>query len=648
MRQVLRYFRDHPWQCRAVTGSLAAILGVAAAWAALPVLRDRKIISLLASESAFDRERGVIWAVEVGSRRPRLVRLLEARLRQAGDEEFAAIAEALIRMGRFDVPGRAGEQIDRLSAIHLDLAGEGAESLPLRRILLNRLIRAGRDNPHVRRALQTATDDAEPEMRAAAALLAAGTGDESALRKLLRDRDHRVRAAAALDAALAGRNACVDSVVSAFENPQGDEELASAAYALARLSPERFAGRIVARIEKASDGGNRLLLERLLHVAPLLGRDAAGEAVLSVLRRADRSGRLPPTQAFIAAGRMGLAQAADSVLRPMRQLPRKAKVNQEELSVLGAAVNAARRLALPATRELALALARLWDRKSSLAMLLTAEALAEQEPAPSPAEDEPTPETADIEVGKINFEGPITEAEVQAVLRAAAECADPPAASAAAAAALFRRAPDRAESAVRSACEADSPLAGDLIAWELARAPSHREHAWRLAEALFARPQHNDAVRSAGAILVALLARCTDQAGPAIRAIEGKLRGERDPFVGGAYRCALLTLGRRDLAEDVADLARSDRFGRRRALTALVLAGEPAGWDMVLGGEEFDPVGIDLHLTGLLMARVYGSVEPALPAFDVDAGRDVRHWQCRILRDFYLIHRRGILDRMDP
>ena len=111
-------------------------------------------------------------------------------------------------------------------------------------------------------------------------------------------------------------------------------------------------------------------------------------------------------------------------------------------------------------------------------------------------------------------------------------------------------------------------------------------------------------------------------------------------------RCALLTLGRRQHAGAVTELARSDTFPKRRALTALVLAGEPAGFDLVLGSERLDAARIDSFLTGRLMGRVYAAVVAEMPGFDIDAPQHVRHWQCRIVRDFYLIHRRAILDRM--
>ena len=48
------------------------------------------------------------------------------------------------------------------------------------------------------------------------------------------------------------------------------------------------------------------------------------------------------------------------------------------------------------------------------------------------------------------------------------------------------------------------------------------------------------------------------------------------------------------------------------------------------------------------MARVYSALAPDLPVVDVDAPLPVRHWQGRALRDYYLIRRRAILDRMSP
>ncbi|MHC4716224.1 MAG: hypothetical protein ACYS5V_04585, partial [Planctomycetota bacterium] len=140
----------------------------------------------------------------------------------------------------------------------------------------------------------------------------------------------------------------------------------------------------------------------------------------------------------------------------------------------------------------------------------------------------------------------------------------------------------------------------------------------------------------------------TDRASDAERIIQARLDGglygpENDPFVAGAYQCALMFLGRGDFDRDVAELSYTDTFPKRRALTALMLRRNAAGFDRVLAGKRPEPDAIDSFLSGRLMARVYRALAPELTAVDVDAPASVRYWQCGLLRDDYLIHRSSIL-----
>jgi len=224
-------------------------------------------------------------------------------------------------------------------------------------------------------------------------------------------------------------------------------------------------------------------------------------------------------------------------------------------------------------------------------------------------------------------------------------------ASAAAAVGLFRLSPDRALEALRNACASPVWLAGDYVAWHLGRDEARCLQAWEVARRLFGPGVYSDSARAAAAVLLSMLARNTGRAEVVARALEErfarqKRRSDADPYLRGAYACALLTLGRRDLADEVRTLVESTAFPARRGLTALVLAGEAAGFDHVLAGDSFDPARMDSFLTGRLMARVYASVVPDMPAFDVEAPAAVRAWECRLLRDHYLIHRRAILGRM--
>ncbi|KPK82983.1 MAG: hypothetical protein AMJ81_08700, partial [Phycisphaerae bacterium SM23_33] len=238
MRAFLRYFRQHPWQRRTLTLMLACLLGVLAAWAAWPTLRDRQILALLGAADPIDRERGIRWAEDVARTRPAVVRLLERHLADENDSKFAAIAQVLIRLGRFDARLRTDEQLDRYAVINLAAAGGKAGPADLRLTWLHELVLGVRDNRHARRALELATADEAPQVRQAAAVLAARLGDDQALLKLLQDGQPKVRAAAALDATLAGRSGCVHTIAEMALAANSDEELAAGVLALRVGPPE--------------------------------------------------------------------------------------------------------------------------------------------------------------------------------------------------------------------------------------------------------------------------------------------------------------------------------------------------------------------------------------------------------------------------
>jgi len=623
MSVVARYFRQHRWQRRAVTASLAAICGVLAAWVALPMVRDRQLAKMLGSPEPGARQRGIAWGRQVAPRRPQLVALLERQLDAADDLKFAAIAEVLTRVGRFNARWRTGEQLDRYDAVDMSFAA-GARSAGRRLARLHALILGGRDNRHVRRALEMARKDEAPPVRAAAAVLAGRLGDDAALAALLKDADPSVRAAAAMDAALAGRRACLPAVAELLKRAGTDDEIAAAAYGLVRLLPKDHAAAIVEAIDKAWADGKTELLDKLLYSAGHLAPAAAGAAVRKILDESRRRKRVPPAGALIAAGRLGLAEARPAIEAVVDDfISRREELTVGEAVVLAAAVHAARRLKMPPALFVR-AIEKLWHPGTATAMLLSAEALGELA-----AGDE----------------------RAVALLRSGAEDARSPLPAAAAAVALFRLAPDEALEPLRAVCASEVYLAGDYVAWHVGR--SGQPQAAAVAAVFFGPNVYDQAVRSVGALLTAMLYRGTGDAGRARAAIEARLRGgplggERDPFVAGSYWAALTILGDGRFAEDLLILAGADNFPKRRALTALLLGGHPGGLDRVLAARQFDPAEADSYLTGRLMARVCAAVAPDLPPFDIDAQAWSRLWQCRILRDHYLIHRRAVPDRMRP
>jgi len=654
---LVRYFRQHPWQRRSLTASLAAIIGVSAAWVALPLIRDRQILNLLGADHPIDQQRGIAWAVRVAAADPRLVDRLERALPTAPDRLFAGIAEVLNRLGRFRTAQRPGEQLDRYWAMNL-AAAAGPGAARARGVWLHEIILGGRDNRHVRGALACAAGDAAAEVRAASAVLAARLGDDAALMRLLADAEPAVRAAAAIDAGLAGRRGCLDALANAFAQPASDTERAAAGYALARMDGQRRAKDIADAIDAADRAGKTDLRDLLLSAAGALRDPAVGDAVAAVLDRAAKADRIPPAMAFVAAGKMRLQQAGPHIapcLAKIRARQADKSLTYADAETLAAAIQAARRLNLPVDGNVAAAMARLWHESTSRAMLLAAEMLAEVGPGATTTTSAPSgrrPTSAALRrATTVPAEALVTHADVVESLRQGAERADTPVPAAAAAVALLMLGSDQADDALRSACESETWLAGDYVAWRLWLWGHPRAGA--VAAALFAPHEYNKAVRSAGAVLWALLARRTRQAEAVAIAIESRLLGgayggEKDPFVAGSYHCALLILGRGEFAEQVVALAEADTFPKRRALTALVLSGHPAGLDLVFAGSQYNPVTIDGYLTGRLMARVYAATVPGWPGFDVDAPVAVRHWQCRIVRDFYLIHRRGIGERMRP
>ena len=210
---------------------------------------------------------------------------------------------------------------------------------------------------------------------------------------------------------------------------------------------------------------------------------------------------------------------------------------------------------------------------------------------------------------------------------------------------------DRESSAyyVRAAARNNSTLAGDYIAWHIAR--SRLKQAFELGLAMLpalgsALPVYNADERSAGAMLLALAAKTPPQSSTAVKRITSRLvggpaGGEDDDYVAGAYRCALLILGEAD-AETVRALLETGEFPHRRATTALLAAGDREVLDNLLWAPRTTPEDIVFLLLHMGVAEVVAELAPELPAIDVAAEADTRRWQVKILRDYYAIRRNKI------
>ena len=619
MRAFLRYFREHPWQRRAVTLSVAGILGVLAAWVALPIVRRHEILRMLGSEDFARRREGIERATPYALRHPELIEVLEDHLDASDDRRFSAMMEVLGRLGRYDSPRRTGEQKDRYLAISFHASRQTSPRLTW----LFRTVLGGRDNAHVRRTLAGALADESVQVRGESAVLAVRLADDQALLTLLGDGDPTVRARAAEAAGLAKRNACADAIGALLSDDRTDAEIASAAFALARLDPRRHARAIVSAADRALSAGRDELVEKLLVVAAELPPETAGPFVRKVLA----GNGLPPASAFVAARKLKLPEALPAAQAAIdRLIAGKEGMTVGQAMVLAAAVRAADELGAPVAVYRRV-MSELWHPGPgvSLAMVFAAEALGRRE------------ET-------------LKDPESLSLLSAAAEDGRAPlaAASAAAAVALDRLEPgsERTSGALWAVCGSEAYLAGDYVAWHLGRSPQRRR-AGEVAAELLAPGVFDKEVRSVGALLLAMVYRDTDKASTAERIIRARLQprtraGEIDPFAAGTYQCALMILGADDVEQDVIRLSRADLFPKRRALTALMLRGHPAGLDRMLADKLPDPERIDSYLSGRLIARVVRALRPDLAGVDLDAPVSVRYWQCRLLRDDYLIHRSSL------
>ena len=234
MHQLLRYFRQHPWQRLAVTLPAAAALGLAVALIAKPIVTDMLLIRRMGSEDAVVRELAIIQAVIRGRESEATVRRLEGALDldMDNDARFAALASALNQLGRFNTPDRDPRLIDKLGVIRLKTTARADSRL----LVLDQIVRVAfttdRRNEYISRACALAAGDGEPQIRARAALLAAIIKDDKTLQKLLEDEQGEVKAAAMLDAGLARREGLVEKFAPRLLASPEVEVASSAAYAL--------------------------------------------------------------------------------------------------------------------------------------------------------------------------------------------------------------------------------------------------------------------------------------------------------------------------------------------------------------------------------------------------------------------------------
>lgn len=661
MSKTWTYLRQHPWQRRMLTVSLTLGLSMLAIVIAYPYWENHVLVRDLGSRDPEVRERAIRRGARWAQESTRTARALEGALDDGDDLRFFAAATALNIASLFNTPARDPLHIDRARAI--ELSSNDPET---RELLLAELIASGRDNRYVRRALASAVKDANAAVRARSALLAAMLADDASLAGLLSDKDAGVRAAAALDAGIAGRGALAGAIETTLAHTDA-EAASAAAFALASLDAGKYSARICALLAGTPD---EALRNRLLHVAARLGDEAARDAVRILLARPRNEKTHPPAMAVLAAGKLKITEAAGKIRAVLAAATEKpGSVSPQQLH---AAVAAADMLHLPVHKEVNVICRKWWGPRWHL-MLISAVRLLGRQAAALPAGSQ---DLADCR--RTLLQAAIYPASAKVRTATAPAPAPTPVPSAAAAVAHWLLAPsattfevttkpsritefaaDRGSAAaliVMDAARADTTLAGDYIAWHLAR--SGRPEAFELGLKMLPPPDaplllraYNENLRGAGAMLLALSARTPQQQRAAIERITarlegGRLGGEDSPVLAGTYRCALLILGRRDLAQTVRKQRDTGGYPLRSAVTALCSAGETEVLHWLLLNTKIPSEDLAYFLVYKGLGEVLAGCAPQLPTVDPAADEHVRFWQARILQDYYAIHRTTI--RLGP
>jgi hypothetical protein len=645
MNVLRKYLAAHRWQRRLLTISLSLTTGMIVALLLYPHLQDYWMIRALGSEDPVAREVAIGDAVIVAAATPRFVESLEDALDTDDDLKFEAIARVLNRLGKFYTPRRDPVHVSRMQALQIEATQSSSDPHDAwaRRLILSDVLRAGRDDRYVRRALATAVGDGAGGVREMAAVLAGQLGEDEKLATLLADEDPAVQAAAALAAGIAGRSGLVEPL---REMLSADDVavVSSAAWALAVLSPKADGPKIAEVLAAASDAKLRA---RLLHVMTILTGDVAEDAVRAALTAARKAGKPPEAMALLAAGKLGLASAAADIRAVLATATTEGSPLIE--SQLLAALTAADAMGLPVRREAHDICRKLWNPMLELTMMAAADLLGRQTDTPQPGQADPPPREDCVQTLR---EAAVYVAETTTrpdnVLP---RYLTTPMASATAARSLWRLKGAPAGQYVRNVCADRSTLPGDHIAWHLGRGGEARafDLGMEMLPAVDAPLEvrvYNDNERSAGAMLLALSARTDKQKQAARQRITSRLvggprGGEDDPYVRGAYRCALGILGE-DQLDEIRQLMNLGEFPQRRGLTALLMAGDLRTLDGLFFSPRLHDESIVFLLVNKGIADVLAAALPQLPTVDVAAEQDLRIWQVRILRDTYGIRRKAL------
>lgn len=647
------------WRRRLVTAMVAVVVGLGAGVFAYPHVREYWLIHKLGGDDPHVRATAIVAATALARISPRMVNRLEEEIAESEDGHFVAIVAVLKNLGTWNSPTRDVLQIDRLRSILFrtthSLADPDAAAETRRRILADMLL-SGRMNRHVFAAAKAVTADEDPAVRGLGGVLVAkvnqtdllvhykdGAGLLAQQTRLLSDDASTVVARTIMAIGLAGNTGESENILRYLQDSADARVVSAAAYAMTLLDPGKGTQAICARLTTTRDA---TLRDRLLIVAAMLDNGEARSAVSTVLTEARDAGRAPSPAMLLSAGRLGIASAGGDIRKVLSGAARR----DDELSAAEvlAALKAARLLRLPVRAEVEAICRELWSPYWSDLLVTAAEMLGEQANMPQiDRRDVPSRSQCIRTLRQASVYRTETET-MTSPTRSALPPATTPLPSAAAAVALWRMRAQLSDRYVRDVSAGDTALAGDYVAWRLGLA--RRGGAFKLAMAMCPPPEappdehvYNDNERAAGAMLLGLSAATPIQHQLAVERVGscltgGPVGGEDSFYVRGAYRCALLVLGRTDEASSVGELLRTGEFPIRRAITALCAAGQRDGLDWLLWNPQLDTAAVAATLDQTHLGEVLTELAPDLPPVAA-AGESIRRWQVGIMRDYYAIHR---------
>jgi len=339
--------------------------------------------------------------------------------------------------------------------------------------------------------------------------------------------------------------------------------------------------------------------------------------------------------AIVAAGRLRLAEAPQHVRGVLTDKYANGSLSAGHLL---AAIEAAKRLKMPAGAEIDRIVRQLWGRGFPWTVAAAVRAMGCQPPSERIRR-----------MLRWAAENPAPSSQSASTSRPVAGEGLP---SAAAAVCLWLWDDPAAEGLIRQVSQHESAAAGDYIAWHVGQGPTDRAFALglKMLPPLGAPPKlrvYSDSERATGAMLLALSARTASQRKQAIDRIAsrlegGQLGGEDDFRTAASFRCALLILGREDQRPFIRALLADVRFPRRRVLTALLAAKDKQALDWLLFNRSLSARQVASILIEEGVGEVLAAREPQLPPVDAAGDDDLRRWQVEILRHHWGTHRSGI------